>query len=163
DAIRADGMRVTLEEGRQVHAAGAAVFRNCQEAGRHDVVFLTVKAHQVAPIAADLKYLCHDDTAIITMQNGIPWWYFHRHGGKLGGICRVAPTRELAAAMMGETEAIAKALGVTFRVTIERRIAGAESVGEHKTSMLQDLEAGKPMEIAALIGAVAELGRLTGQ
>jgi 2-dehydropantoate 2-reductase len=71
-------------------------------------------------------------------------------------------TRELSIQMMHEAEAIATKLGITFRVGIEKRIAGAEKVGAHKTSMLQDVEAGKPMEIEALIGAVVELGRLTG-
>jgi 2-dehydropantoate 2-reductase len=64
--------------------------------------------------------------------------------------------------MMREAEAIAGKLGVTFRVGIDKRIAGAEKVGAHKTSMLQDVEAGRPPEIEALIGAVVELGRLTG-
>ena len=63
--------------------------------------------------------------------------------------------------MMREAEAIADKLGVTFRVGIDKRIAGAEKVGAHKTSMLQDVEAGRPIEIEALVGAVVELGRLT--
>jgi len=62
---------------------------------------------------------------------------------------------------MAEAEAIANKLGVTFRVGIERRIAGAEKVGAHKTSMLQDVEQGRPIEIEALVGAVVELGELT--
>jgi 2-dehydropantoate 2-reductase len=64
--------------------------------------------------------------------------------------------------MMREAEAVATRLGVTFRVSIERRIAGAERVGAHKTSMLQDVEAGRPIEIDALVGSVIELGELTG-
>ena len=63
---------------------------------------------------------------------------------------------------MREAQAIANALGVTFRATIERRIAGAVKVGAHKTSMLHDLEQGKPLEIQALVGAVIEMGLLTG-
>ncbi len=266
EAIRARGMRVTLEDGREVTARAAASAR-CEEAGPHDVVLLTVKAHQVAAIAADLHHLCHDTTSIVTMQNGIPWWYFHRHGGEFEGrslhavdpdstigravdparligavvypgatliepgvvrvvegrrftlgeldgtttprleaiaasfaragfkapvtndirgeiwlklwgnaafnpvsalthatledMCRYPLTRDLAAAMMRETEAIAGKLGVQFRVSIEKRIAGAEKVGAHKTSMLQDLEVGKALELEALVGAVVELGRLT--
>jgi 2-dehydropantoate 2-reductase len=238
------------------------------EAGAQDTVLLTVKAHQVAAIAPELRHLCHADTAIVTMQNGIPWWYFHRHGGQYEGtavrsadpdgsigrhidpariigsvvypaanliapgvvqvvegnrftlgeldgstsarvqaisgsltkagfkapviadirseiwlklwgnlsfnpisalthatlvdICRFPLTRDLAAQMMREAEAIANKLGVTFRVSIERRIAGAEKVGAHKTSMLQDVEAGRDPEVDALVGAVIELGRLTG-
>jgi 2-dehydropantoate 2-reductase len=267
EAIRARGMRVTLDDGREVAPAGSAAFANCREAGPHDVVLLTVKAHQVAAIAADLELLCHDGTVIVTMQNGIPWWYFHGVGGAfegtslesvdpggaigkvvdpariigsvvypaaslvspgvvrvvegkrftlgepngqitprlealsaaltkagfkapttedirgeiwlklwgnlafnplsaltratLEGMCRFPLTRELARNMMKEAETIANALGVTFRVDVDKRIAGAEKVGAHKTSMLQDLEAGKAMEIDALTGAVVELGRLT--
>jgi 2-dehydropantoate 2-reductase len=239
-----------------------------REAGPQDAVLLTVKAHQVAPVAEDLQYLMSDSTTIVTMQNGIPWWYFHKHGGEFegrhvaaadpdGSIARhidsgrvigsvvypaatlVSPgvvqvvegkrftlgeldgsesprilalsaalgragfkapvtndirgeiwlkiwgnlsfnpisalthatlvdllqfpqTRALSIAMMREAEAIANKLGITFRVGIDRRVAGAEKVGAHKTSMLQDVEAGKALELDALVGAVVELGRLTG-
>jgi 2-dehydropantoate 2-reductase len=231
-------------------------------------VLLTVKAHQVTPIAPELPSLFHESTSLVTMQNGIPWWYFQRHGGpyestpvnsadpdgsiartidpariigsvvypaanlvapgvvqvvegrrftlgepdgamtprveaisasltragfkapviadirseiwlKLWGnlsfnpisaltgatlvdLVQFPPTRELCTQMMREAEAIANKLGVTFRVGIEKRLAGAERVGQHKTSMLQDLEQGKTLETEALIGAVVELGRLTG-
>jgi 2-dehydropantoate 2-reductase len=64
--------------------------------------------------------------------------------------------------MMTEAESIATRLGVTMRVGIEKRIAGAEKVGAHKTSMLQDVEHGRPLEIEALVGAVIEFGKLTG-
>ncbi len=266
DAIRRDGMRVTGEDGA-VTVARAAAHQRTADAGPQDVVVLAVKAHQVGAIAADLEALCHDDTAIVTMQNGIPWWYFHKHGGAyegtivrsadpdgsigrvvdadrivgsvvypaavleapgvvrvvegrrftlgepsgavssrvqaisaafgragfkapviadirseiwlklwgnlsfnpisalthatLAGLLRFPLTRELSAEMMREAERVANKLGVTFRVGIDKRIAGAEKVGEHKTSMLQDVEAGRPMEIEALVGAVVELGRLT--
>ena len=265
-AIRRDGMRVIGEDGAEV-VAHAAVFEKTTDAGPQDVVILAVKAHQVAAIAPDLGALCNDDTSIVTMQNGIPWWYFHKHGGpyegmavrsadpdgsisqhigadrvigsvvypaavlEAPGIVRVvegkrftlgepdgstspriqavsgaftragfkAPvitdirseiwlklwgnvsfnpisalthstllgllsfprTRELSIEMMREAQAVANKLGVTFRVGIDKRIAGAEKVGEHKTSMLQDVEAGRPLEIDALVGAVVELGRLT--
>lgn len=267
EAIRANGMKVILEDGREVTGRGAA-FSSMKEAGPHDAVLLTVKAHQVAAVAGDLQYLCRADTSIVTMQNGIPWWYFQRHGGPYDGtpvraadpdgtIARVVDpariigsvvypaanllrpgvvqvvegkrftlgeldgsatprvqglsttltqagfkgpvtddirgeiwlkvwgnlsfnpisalthatlvdlirfplTRELCMNMMREAEAIANKLNIRFRVGIERRIAGAEKVGEHKTSMLQDVEVGKAIEIEALVGAVVELGRLTG-
>jgi 2-dehydropantoate 2-reductase len=266
DAIRRSGMKVVLEDGREIIGKGTA--STIGEAGPHDVVLLTVKAHQVTAIAADLQHLCHASTSIVTMQNGIPWWYFQKHGGPYdgkpvmaadpdGSIARqvdptriigsvvypaanlVQPgvvqvvegkrftlgeldgsttpriqaisaaltkagfkapftddirgeiwlkiwgnlsfnpisalthatlvdliqfplTRDLCVEMMREAEAIANTLGITFRVGIEKRLAGAEKVGAHKTSMLQDVEAGKPLEIDALIGAVVELGRLTG-
>jgi 2-dehydropantoate 2-reductase len=237
------------------------------EAGPQDVVLLTVKAHQVEDVAADLVHMMTDDTTIVTMQNGIPWWYFHKHGGEFEGRQVVAAdptgtlgrvidtnriigsvvypaavlvrpgvvqvvegkrftlgeldgsesdriksisaaltragfkapvtndirgeiwlkiwgnlsfnpisalthatlvdllqyplTRELSIAMMREAETIANKLGIRFRVGIDKRVAGAEKVGAHKTSMLQDVEAGKAMELDALVGAVVELGRLT--
>ena len=265
-AIQRNGMRVIGEDGAEQVGKGRAV-QSMREAGAQDVVLLTVKAHQVAEVAGELRHLLSDDTTIVTMQNGIPWWYFHKHGGEHEGrtvkaadpdgtIGRVidtdrivgsvvypaatltapgvvhvvegkrftlgeldgseservktlsatltkagfkAPvtkdirgeiwlkiwgnlsfnpisalthatlvdlltfplTRELSIAMMREAETIANKLGVTFRVGIDKRIAGAEKVGAHKTSMLQDVEAGKPIEIDALIGAVVELGQLT--
>ena len=64
--------------------------------------------------------------------------------------------------MMAEAEAVARKLGMEMPITIDQRIAGAEKVGEHKTSMLQDLEAGRPMELEALVGAVVELGERVG-
>ena len=79
----------------------------------------------------------------------------------LAGICQYPPSRALAAAMMSEAQSVAHKLGIAFRVPLEKRIAGAEKVGEHKTSMLQDLEAGRALEIDALLGAVVELARLT--
>lgn len=266
DAIRRDGVRVIGEDGAQV-TSRASAHDKTRDAGRQDVVILAVKAHQVGAIARDIAALCHDATAIVTMQNGIPWWYFQKHGGayegtpvrsadpdgsiaraidpnriigsvvypaatlQSPGIVRVvegkrftlgeldgtttpriqaisaafaragfkAPviadirseiwlklwgnlsfnpisalthatlvgllqfplTRELSIEMMREAEAVANTLGITFRVGIDKRIAGAEKVGEHKTSMLQDVESGRPMEIEALVGSVVELGRLT--
>jgi 2-dehydropantoate 2-reductase len=267
EAIRSKGMRVVGEDGAERVAKDVRALQNMREAGPHDVVLLTVKAHQVADVAEDLKHLCRDDTTIVTMQNGIPWWYFYKHGGVHEGkpvICAdpqgvatrhisservlgsvvypaavlaepgvvhvvegrrftlgepdgsISPraqaisaalakagfkapviedirgeiwlkiwgnlsfnpisalthatlvdllkfplTRELSIAMMREAETIANKLGVTFRVGIDKRIAGAEKVGAHKTSMLQDVEAGKALEIDALIGAVIELGKVT--
>ena len=70
-------------------------------------------------------------------------------------------TRALSRSMMLEAQAIAETLGVTFRVDVERRINGAAGVGAHRTSMLQDLDKGRPLEIDALLTAVQEMGRLT--
>jgi 2-dehydropantoate 2-reductase len=266
-ALCAGGMRVVGEDGAETIARNVRAFEHMRDAGVQDAVLLTVKAHQVANVAGELHHLCDADTAIVTMQNGIPWWYFHNHGGPFdrqavrsadpdGSIGRAidpariigsvvypaavleapghvhvvegrrfslgelngestervqriaaafvragfkAPvigdirseiwlkiwgnlsfnpisalthatlvdllqyplTRELSVAMMREAQAVAERLGVTFRVGIDKRIAGAEKVGAHKTSMLQDVEAGRALEIEALIGAVIELGRLT--
>jgi len=267
EAIKAHGMRLILEDGTELQAGQVLATEVMAEAGVHEVVLLTVKAHQVAPIAAGLRHLCDAHTTIVTMQNGIPWWYFHRHGGEFAGksvraadpdgtiardidparvvgcvvypaanliapgvvrvvegnrfslgepdgsatprvqaisaaltkagfkapvtddiraeiwlklwgnlsfnpisalahatlvdICQFQLTRDLAMQMMREAQAIAGKLGVTFRVSIERRIAGAERVGAHKTSMLQDIEHGRPIELDALLGSVVELGALT--
>jgi 2-dehydropantoate 2-reductase len=268
EAIRARGMRLTLADGTDCIAPGIRATASLADAGPQDVVILAMKAHQVAPVAKDLRYLLHADTVIVPMQNGIPWWYFQRHGGPFEGrrvaavdpdgtitdaidprriigcvvypacelaapgvvrhiegdrfplgeldgtetervmrlsetfvraglkapvlsdvraelwlklwgnltfnpvsalthstlvdICQFPLARELAADMMREAEAVANRLGITFRVSLEKRIAGAERVGKHKTSMLQDVEAGRDPEVDALVGAVIELGRLTG-
>ena len=83
-------------------------------------------------------------------------------GATLDVICQNTATRAIARAMMLEAQAIGEALGVRFPIDVDKRIAAAEAVGAHKTSMLQDLERGRPMEIEAVVGAVAELGRLVG-
>jgi 2-dehydropantoate 2-reductase len=77
-------------------------------------------------------------------------------------LCTDPGTRGVARAMMLEAQTIAEALGVRFPIDVDRRIEGGADVGAHRTSMLQDLDAGRPMEIDALVGAVQELGRLTG-
>jgi len=265
-AIKASGMRLRLEDGTEIHAKDVRAFEKMHEAGPQDFVLLTLKAHQVGAIAADLAHLCHETTAIVTMQNGIPWWYFYRHGGALEGtrlrssdpdgriaqhldparvigsvvypaanlvapgvvelvegnrfglgeldgnttprlqsivgalikagfrvpiardiraeiwlklwgntsinpicalthatleqVCRFGQTRELIAQMMAEAEAVANALGVQFKISIEKRIAGAEAIGAHKPSTLQDVELGRPLELEPLVGAVVELGEL---
>jgi 2-dehydropantoate 2-reductase len=79
----------------------------------------------------------------------------------LAGICQYPPSRAIAAAMMGEAQSVANQLGVKFRVSLEKRIAGAEKVGHHKTSMLQDVEAARTLEVDALLGSVVELARRT--
>ncbi len=78
-------------------------------------------------------------------------------------ICQFPETRQLAADMMSEAQEIAEALGITFRHTIEKRISGAEGVGAHKTSMLQDVEAGRSLETEALIGSILEMGEMIGK
>ena len=265
-AIRERGLTL-VEEGREEVARVRATDR-AAESGPHDVVVLAMKAHQVAPVVRDVNALVGPGTVIVTAQNGIPWWYFAKHGGehegkrlesvdpggviaatldvarvvgsiiypaaeleapgvirhvegnrvtlgeldgaetervralaevlrragfkarvtpdlrselwvKLWGNCTFNPisaltqatlaeitgfprTRELAAAMMREAQAVGEKLGARFGIPLEKRIAGAASVGAHKTSMLQDVEAGRPTELEALLGAVVELGRITG-
>jgi 2-dehydropantoate 2-reductase len=268
EAIRARGMKLVMQDGSQHVAAGVKATNDYAQAGPQDIVVLAVKAHQVEDVAKDLPKLFGPDTAVVTMQNGIPFWYFHKHGGPLEGsrvrtvdphgklaemippdrvigcvvypaaeliepgvvkhiegdrfpvgeldgssservnrisqcfvnagfkapvldnirseiwlklwgnltfnpisslthstlvdICQYAPSREVAANMMREAQEVAHKLGIEFRVTLEKRIAGAEKVGKHKTSMLQDIESGRAPEVDALVGSVAELGDLTG-
>ncbi|WP_077033998.1 2-dehydropantoate 2-reductase [Pelomonas sp. KK5] len=268
EAIRANGIELIDAEGvshstKQVQASDDYA----GQAGQFDMVILAMKAHQVEAVAAKAAALLSPTGVIVPMQNGIPYWYFHKHGGALAGtvvrsadpsgtvlanlpsdrvigcvvypaselvrpgviqhiegerfpvgeldgttservqavsnalarggfkapvlddiraeiwlklwgnltfnpiscltqstlvdICQYGPSRELAAAMMTEAQAVATKLGITFRVSLEKRIAGAEKVGKHKTSMLQDVEAGRAPEIDALVGSVVELARLT--
>lgn len=81
-------------------------------------------------------------------------------GGTLAGICNDPGTRAIAKAIMSEAEAIALKLGVKMPIDVERRINGAAGVGEHKTSMLQDIERGRPIELEPIVGAVRDLARL---
>jgi 2-dehydropantoate 2-reductase len=267
-AIRQNGLRLILADGSEHVARNLHATDDIRAAGPQDLVILAVKAHQVEPIVDAVTTLLSDGTVLVPMQNGIPWWYFQRHGGpyeghcvrtvdpharimravdpqriigcvvypaaaiaspgvvkhiegnryplgeldgttkervsaiaeaftaaglkapildniraeiwlKLWGnlsfnpisalthstlvdLCQHPLTRALAQAMMTEAQAIANKLGIEFRVSIDKRIAGAEKVGKHKTSMLQDVEAGREPEIDALVGSVIELGRLTG-
>ncbi len=83
-------------------------------------------------------------------------------GATLDRIVGRPDLRALCRTMMMEAQAVAEALGVKFAVTLEKRLDGALEVGAHRTSMLQDLERGRPLEIEALLGAVVELGAVTG-
>jgi 2-dehydropantoate 2-reductase len=83
-------------------------------------------------------------------------------GATLVEMVRHPDVSRLVGDVMTETEALAARLGIELPISIEQRMAGAEKVGEHKTSMLQDLEAGRPMEIEAVVGAVVELGERLG-
>ena len=267
-AINANGFKLILEDGSEERAAHVRAVQDCADAGPQDAVLLTVKAHQVRDLLPGLRGLFGPQTMVITMINGVPWWYFYKLAGpyegrrlesldpdgalaehiepervigsvvypaselvapgvvrviegnrfslgepdgsrservealskvmmaagfkspvsrdirgeiwvKLWGnltfnplsalthatlqdICRFPPTRALAARMMAEGKSVAEALGVVFKISLEQRLAGAEAVGAHKTSMLQDVEHGRALELQALVGAVLELGRITG-
>jgi 2-dehydropantoate 2-reductase len=267
EAINARGFRLILEDGTEQHAPDVRAVQRHADAGPQDAVLLTVKAHQVRDLLPDLRGLFGPRTMVVTMINGVPWWYFHKLAGpyegrslasldpdgtiagaiepervigsvvypaselvepgvvrviegnrfslgeldgsrseriealakvmmgagfkspvsrdirseiwvKLWGnltfnpisalthatledICRFPPTRELAAQMMREAQAVGEKLGVEFKISLDKRIAGAEAVGAHKTSMLQDVEHGRALELEALVGSVVELGRIT--
>ena len=267
EAVRERGITLQLSDGRTLVANNLTATSDYAGAGAQDLVILAVKAHQLEAVARQVPELFGRDTVVVTMQNGIPYWYFHCHGGALAGsivrsvdpegvisrlipaervlgcvvypatellapgvvkhiegdrfplgeldgsvseraqrvsecftragfkspvldniraeiwlklwgnltfnpisaltrstlieICQFQPTRDLATTMMTEAQSVAEKLGIRFRVPLERRIAGAEKVGRHKTSMLQDVEAGRTPELDALLGSVVELGRLT--
>jgi 2-dehydropantoate 2-reductase len=268
EAINARGFRLVEEDGRERHAANVRAVADGAEAGPQDAVLLAVKAHQVKDVLATMAGLLGPDTAVVTLINGLPWWYFHGLAGPFEGrrlesvdpdgaiasaiapsrviggivypaaelvepgvvrvvegnrftlgepdgsrsarvealsqafmragfkapvskdirseiwlklwgnasfnpvsalshatlaaICRDPGGRAVVEAMMREAQEVAEKLGVKFRITIEQRIAGAEAVGAHKTSMLQDVENGRALELEALVGSVVELGRITG-
>jgi 2-dehydropantoate 2-reductase len=264
-AMRANGLKLLVgEEARVVHPRCTD---NPAELGPQDFVIICLKAHSITGVLDQMRPLLGPHTRIVTAVNGIPYWYFHRHGGayegsmlesidpggrqwreltpqraigcivypateieapgvirhvygdrfpigepsgettedvqrlsdvfvkagmqapildrirdeiwlKLWGnvclnpisalthatldvICSDPSTRALSKAIMLETQTIAETFGVKFRVDVERRIEGARKVGAHKTSMLQDLERGRPMEIDPLVTVVQEMGRLT--
>jgi 2-dehydropantoate 2-reductase len=265
EAMRSNGVRV-LEAKREV-VAQPRCSGDPAEVGPQDCVILSLKAHQILPALEGIRALLGPETAVLTAQNGIPWWYFYGLTGPLanrrlesvdpGGhiwdiigpervigcvvypaceivepgvvkhlegdrfslgepdgsrsgrvdslakalissglkapvrprirseiwvklwgnvafnpisaltratlqdICRQPATRAYAREVMLEVKAVAEALGEEMRVDVEARINGAESVGAHKTSMLQDLEQGRQMETDAILGAVVELARLT--
>jgi len=265
-AINARGFRLVLEDGSEQHAADVRAVEHMADAGPQDAVLLTLKAHQLRDVLPQLRALFGPKTMVVTMINGVPWWYFHRLAGphegraitsvdpdgaiaahiepervigsvvypaaelvepgvvrviegnrftlgepdgsrseriealsqtfmragfkspvardiraeiwiKLWGnlsfnpisalthatledICRFPPTRLLAERMMREAQAVAEQLGVVFKISLAQRIAGAEAVGAHKTSMLLDVEHGRALELEALVGAVIELGRI---
>ena len=266
-AIRANGLKL-IEADRELVASDLTATDRVGDPGPQDVVLLALKAHQIVPVIDELPALLSPETVIVTLQNGIPWWYFQQIDGDYAGrvvetvdpggvllraidprrvigciaypaatiaepgviehiegnrfpvgeldgrdsdrvrmisglfeeagfksrvlddirseiwlklwgnltfnpisalthatlvdICRFPLTRGLAATMMTEAQQVAERLGAHFRVSMERRIAGAESVGKHKTSMLQDVEAGKPLEVDGMLGVVVELAEMTG-
>jgi 2-dehydropantoate 2-reductase len=267
EAIQKNGLKLISTDGFSQSVTPALATDDLTQVTPQDVVILAVKANSVAAIAPSLPHLYHDQTMVVTTQNGVPWWYFCKSGGKYAGTrlqsvdpdgiiesnigvdrviaCVVYPaaeiiapgiirhiegdrftlgeidgtktdrlqllaqsfkkaglkapirneirreiwvklwgnlafnpistvtgatladiaqyslTRELARNMMLEAQAIAHKLGIDFGITLEQRIDGAQKVGAHKTSMLQDIEARKPTEIEAIVGAVVELGKLT--
>jgi 2-dehydropantoate 2-reductase len=80
-AIQANGMTLTLEDGSSLHAPHVKAC-TIDEAPPHDYVFLTMKSHQVSSVAAEIGRLCHENTSVVTLQNGVPWWYFYNLAGE---------------------------------------------------------------------------------
>jgi 2-dehydropantoate 2-reductase len=84
-ALRERGVRLIMGDGTEHVARNVAATQDYADTGAHDMVILAVKAHQLGSLAGDVARLCGPHTVIVTMQNGIPSWYFHRHGGALAG------------------------------------------------------------------------------
>src|SRR5882724_11812595 len=84
-AIRRDGMKLIMADGAEHVARNVRATNDYAEAGPQELVILALKAHQVEAVAGDLPKLFGPDTVLVTMQNGIPYWYFHQHGGALAG------------------------------------------------------------------------------
>ena len=97
-AIKAHGMKLMMHDGQEFIARDVRATDRIAEAGPQDIVILGMKAHQVEPVADELAALNCDNTVILPMQNGIPWWYFQRHGGPHEGkvVASVDPTGRLA-------------------------------------------------------------------
>ena len=111
-----------------------------------------------APIRADMRH----DIWVKVLGNAALNPISALTRATLLNILQHPPTRELARALMQEAVRVAGALGVRIRITIEQRLEGAEKIGHHKTSMLQDVEAGRPIELEPIVGAVIELAEKTG-
>src|SRR5439155_15836586 len=87
DAIRQNGMKLVMGDGTEHVANDVAATNDYAAAGPQDIVILAMKAHQVEAVANDVPKLFGPDTVVVTMQNGIPYWYFHKHGAALEGSC----------------------------------------------------------------------------
>ena len=147
DAIRRRGMKVVLEDGTEVDASECdARTSGPSDAGPQDVVFLTVKAHQVTPIAPELHHLCHETTSIVTMQNGIPWWYFQRLGGPYDGRAgEVGGSRRLdrAAHRPGAHRRVGRVSGGEPRRAGRRARRGGQAVHARRARRLRSRRASR--------------------
>ena len=85
NAIKQDGLKLNGEDGTEYTAAIANATDNLEEAGKHDLVILALKSHYLEAVAPQMPAVTNPNTMIITVQNGIPWWYFHKQGGKFDG------------------------------------------------------------------------------
>jgi len=85
EAVSRRGVRLILGDGSEHLASNVVAAQGCAAAGAQELVILAVKAHQLEAVASDVPQLFGPDTVVVTMQNGIPYWYFHHHGGELAG------------------------------------------------------------------------------
>ncbi len=266
DAMKTKGLSLT--QGGETYTVHPRVTSDPRELGPQDFIILTLKSHALPGIVDALQPLIGPDTTVLFGQNGLPWWYFYKHGGRfdgrqlasvdpggllwkkigperalgcviwqaaeiaspghvvhgfgdrmplgepsgeisarattlsrlligagikspvrpglrnetwlklwgnlsfnpvsvltngtLEGLARDQGTRHVLRAMMEEAQAVGEALGVTFSIGVDERMDMAAKVGAHRTSMLQDVDAGRPTELDALLGVVIELAQMTG-
>src|SRR5579862_3125278 len=88
EALRAQGVKLIQPEGEELVARNLNATADYAEAGPQDLVIIAIKAHQLPAIVEQVSHLFGRDTAVVTMQNGIPYWYFHQHGGGIAGTGR---------------------------------------------------------------------------
>ena len=84
-AIRQHGLRVDYQDGSSELARDVRATSDMRACGPQDLVILGLKAHQIGPVVDDIRSLFGPDTMVLTTQNGLPWWYFQRHGGPYDG------------------------------------------------------------------------------
>lgn len=267
NAIKNNGLVLQNSNGKQTTINNLIVTNNLIDCSRQDIIFLAVKAHQIQSICKDIFNLLNESTTIVTLQNGIPWWFFQNYNGKFNNhtlksldpngsihrsipskhiigcvsypaaevispgiihhiegvrfpigeldgtissraqiisstltnagfkspiledirseiwlkawgtlafnpisaltkatmsqICKNKETRAIVINLMKESQHVANQLGINLRVPLEQRLQGAEDVGNHKTSMLQDFEAKRTLELEATLGAIIELAEIT--
>ncbi|MEO8631572.1 MAG: 2-dehydropantoate 2-reductase, partial [Betaproteobacteria bacterium] len=154
-AIRARGLELIEEDGTARVASGARAFEHMREAGTHDVVLLTVKAHQVAPVAPEIAYLCHADTAIVTMQNGIPWWYFQNYTGEYAGhpVASADPTGTTATHIEPR-----RIIGSVVYPAAQLTAPGIVQVVEGNRFTLGELDGGTTPRLQSIAAALIDAG-----
>lgn len=151
-----------VEPGIVRHIEGDRFTLGEPDGSRSDRAALLGKALIAAGLKAPLRQNIRDEIWIKLWGNLSFNPISALTGGTLEEIAADADVRAVVRTMMVEGQAVAEALGVKFPISVDKRIEGAAAVGAHKTSMLQDLERGRPMEIDALVGSVKELGCLVG-
>ena len=158
DAIQANGMKVIGEDGSESRTTAARAVEKMNDAGPQDAVLLTVKAHQVAAIAAELQRSVSAETSIVTMQNGIPWWYFHKHGGQYEGTRRAnapIPTDRSAA----DDRPRSRMIGTVVYPAASARVApGVVRVVEGKRFTLGEPDGSTSARVQAISAAFTRAG-----
>ena len=154
-AINAQGFRLILDDGSEQHATDVRAVQRSAEAGPQDVVLLTVKAHQVRDLLPDLRALFGPQTMVVTMINGVPWWYFHKLAGPYDGraLESVDPGGVLAAGIELE-----RVIGSVVYPAAELVEPGVVKVIEGNRFTLGELDGQRSARIEALSQALMRAG-----